>query len=571
MTTGWRLGVVLVFVAAIAATRAPAAAAEAMKWQWVYAPCNFQVDKAVDDLIALAKRAKAAGYNGMLVTDHKFGRFSDRPANYYANLKRVRQATDQIGVELIPCVMPVGYSNSILMNNPNLAEGIPVRDCPFIVRGGQAVLADAAELLPGGGFEEAAAKGFAGWDWMEGFGQSIVEDREVKHSGGASARMEHFSKGEGHGNCRIVKKLKLAPWRQYHLSLWMKTKDAAPAGSIRAAVLGAPDGRSLNFTDLRAKSTQDWTEHHVVFNTLEYGDVSVYIGIWGGQGGALWIDDMHLSPCAGVNLLRREGCPVQVAGDDGRTEYAEGKDFERWEYPRMGRVPWPGEYEVYHPEPPIRIPAGSRLRDGQALKVSYYHTVIIYGDQVCGCLRSEEFFRHLEEQVRRIREFWAPKKYFMSHDELRVAGQCGLCRSEKTTAGQVLAENVRRCAAIIRKAEPEAEVFVWSDMFDPHHNAVDRYYLVGSSLAGSWEGLDPAIRIANWNGGHRDGSLEFFAGRGHKQILAAYYDTADVKGQLEGWLQSAAKVRGVEGVIYTTWRNNYRDLEAFAEVLRAKR
>ena len=52
--------------------------------------------------------------------------------------------------------------------------------------------------------------------------------------------------------------------------------------------------------------------------------------------------------------------------------------------------------------------------------------------------------------------------------------------------------------------------------------------------------------------------------------MAAYYDAADPKAELTGWLTSAAKVQGVEGVMYTTWRQNYKDLEMFAEVLRER-
>ena len=563
---GWTCLLIAVLATAIARGEAPPAPT---KWQWVYAPCNFQVDARVDELLALAKRAKAAGYTGLLVTDSKFGRLQERPKNYYANLARFKTVADELGLDIVPAVCHVGYSNNTLQNDPNQAEGLAVRDAPFIVRGKEAVLADRENLLPGGGFEQAGPKGFTGWDWMDSFGQVIERDTAVKHSGAASARMGNFRKGEGHGNCRIVKKLALAPWRQYHLSVWIKTDGAAPAGDIRMAVL-APDGRSLNYAYLGVRPTQDWTQHHIVFNSLEYANLSLYLGIWGGQAGTIWVDDASLEPCAGVNMLRREGCPVRVTSDDGKQEYAEGRDFERWEYPKMGRVPYAGEYEPYHAEPPIRLAAGSRISDGQRLKVSFYHTVIIHEGQISGCLRSEELFGYMETEVRLIKQYLAPKKFFMSHDELRVAGQCGLCRKEGTTAGQLLAENVRRCAAVIRKAEPQAEIFVWSDMFDPHHNAVDKYYLVGSTLAGSWEGLDPAIRIANWNGGKRDASLAFFAGRGHKQILAAYYDAADPKAQLEGWLQSAAKVQGVDGVIYTTWRQNYKDLETFAKVLRGK-
>ena len=547
-----------------------------MPWRWVYFPLNFQVNERVDELLALMKRAKAAGYTGILFTDSKFGRLEGRPPNYYANLERTRKTAADLGLELIPCVCPVGYSNDILQNNPNLAEGIAVRDAPFIVRGKEAVLADRDELLPGGAFEEAKNGKLSGWDWMDGPGQSIVQDTATRHGGAASARMQDFRKGNEGGNCRLVKKVALTPWRQYHLSVWIKTKDAAPAGDLRVAVLapsapGGPAERELNFTNLGVKATQDWTEHAIVFNSLECTEANIYIGIWGGRAGTIWLDDASLRPCAAVNMLRREGCPIRVASEDGKTEYAEGRDFERWEYPKMGRVPWPGEFEVYHPEPPIRLAAGSRIRDGQHLRVSYYHTVTIYDGQVSGCMRSDELFGYMEKSVRLLKEFFGAKKYFMSHDELRVAGQCGLCRDGRSTAGQVLAENVRRCAAMIRRVEPHAEIFVWSDMFDPHHNAVDKYYLVGSSLKGSWEGLDPAIRIANWNAGHRDESLAWFAGRGHKQILAAYYDTGDVRSELEGWLNSAAKVKGVEGVIYTTWQNQYKDVEAFAEVLRGRR
>jgi hypothetical protein len=551
---------------------APAADLPASKpdsMRWVYAPLNFQVDARVDKLLALMKRAKDAGYTGLLVTDSKFGHMADRPANYYANLERTRKAAAELGLELIPACCPVGYSNDALQNNPNLAEGIAVRDAPFIVLQGEAVLADTKNLLPDGSFEDFRGNKWTGWDFVDGPGVSTVQDKTTKHGGAASLRMQDFAKGNEAANCRVSKRLALVPWRQYHLSIWIKTKDAAPAGDIRVAVL-APGSRNLNYTNLGVKATQDWTEHHIVFNSLENAEAQIYIGLWGGRGGTIWLDDAALRPCAGVNLLRRDGCPVLVTSDDGKTEYFEGKDYLPWEYPKMGRVPWPGEYEVYHPEPPIRLPPGSRLHIGERLKVSYYHAVTIYDGQVSGCLRSVELFGYMEKTVLDLKKYLGAKKYFMSHDELRVAGQCAHCRKEGVTAGQMLAENVKRCAAMIRGVEPQAEVFVWSDMFDPAHNAVDNYYLVGSTLKGSWEGLDPAIHIANWNFGHRDESLAFFAGRGHRQILAAYYDASDPKAELDSWLKSAAKVKGVDGVMYTTWQHKYTDLEKFMEILRGK-
>ena len=100
---------------------------------WVYATANFQVDASTDKLLALLKRARTAGYDGAVVTDYKFGKIDGRIDRYYRNLERTRLTAQKLGMELIPCVMPIGYSNSILQNNPNLAAGLPRAGLP--VRG----------------------------------------------------------------------------------------------------------------------------------------------------------------------------------------------------------------------------------------------------------------------------------------------------------------------------------------------------------------------------------------------------------------------------------------------------
>lgn len=115
---------------------------------------------------------------------------------------------------------------------------------------------------------------------------------------------------------------------------------------------------------------------------------------------------------------------------------------------------------------------------------------------------------------------------------------------------------------MIQGTAPGADIYVWSDMFDPHHNARDRYYLVQGTFKGSWEGLDPEVVIVNWHHGKRDESLKWFADRGHKQVIAGYYDGGH---DTKAWLESAARVPGVVGIMYTTWEANYDDLESFIE------
>ncbi len=199
---------------------------------------------------------------------------------------------------------------------------------------------------------------------------------------------------------------------------------------------------------------------------------------------------------------------------------------------------------------------------------SYYHIAVIYNDQVACCMSDEKLYDLLDWQVAHVRKNVAPDGYFLEHDEIRVQGYDLCCENTGKTPGEILADNVKRCTAIVRKYDPDKPVFVWSDMFDPTHNAAKtgRYYLVKGDgpWYGSWKGLPAEVTVVNWHGfpEHRLDSLEHFAKLGHKQILAGYYD-ADV-GRIDDWLADAAKVQGVVGVMYTTWRQNYADLEKFA-------
>src|SRR5262249_44292425 len=134
----------------------------------------------------------------------------------------------------------------------------------------------------------------------------------------------------------------------------------------------------------------------------------------------------------------------------------------------------------------------------------------------------------------------------------------------------LLADHVRRSTASVKDLNPKAQLVVWSDMFDPNHNAVDNYYLVNGSLRGSWDGLPRDIVIANWNGGEAGGTLQFFADRGHRQVIAGYYDADDLSG-FTGWDAAAKGVKGAYGFMYTTWDHKYDLLETYGEAIRSPR
>lgn len=557
---------------------APALAAPELGRRWVYLPLNFQVAANVDVAEKIMRRAAAAGYNGIVLADFKLNVLDRVPDFYFRNFARVQSIAKGLHLELIPSVAPMGYSDGIHAHDPNLAEGLPARDVPLKVTGRMAsVASDLGNALPGGGFEQAKkGQDFAGWDFQDFPGQATFFDTKVYHGGWASLRIED---GEGlrgqHGNRRVSKQVRVHPWRQYHGSVWIKSEKFTGANEVRLFALGS-DGRTLSFSHLGVKPDQEWHQHHVIFNSLANETVRLYLGCWGARGGKLWLDDAALEETAFVNLLRRPGCPLTITGADGSV-YEEGKDFAELRDPKMGTVPFAGEFEVYHPPPALTLLPGSRIKDGATLRAAFYHAVTIYENQVPCCLAAPGVFAAVEDQIRRVQRLCAPKTWFLQHDEIRVANWCAACNRPGRSAGQLLAENVRHCVELIRAVNPGARIIVWSDMFDPFHNATNDFYLVNGDLAGSWEGLPRDVMLCNWNSAKPAESLAFFAARGHRQVLAGYYDQ-DVR-RIRDWLGAATKATGdpartpgcVDGVMYTTWRNQYRDLEAFAEYAWGKR
>jgi hypothetical protein len=508
---------------------------------WLYCSQNLWVDKNIDDLEALLIRASKAGYTHLLLADSKFAKLGDMDARYFKNVDRVKSIAKAAGIEIVPALFPIGYSNDLLWHDPNLIEALPVTNALFVVRNGEARLEpDPAASLKGGDFSDLKL-----WTW---------HDPTVTASQGAAVIKD--PRGQ---NARIVQKVRLTPFRQYHISLRLKTESFAGTPEVKVIA----DGQVLNHNSLGVKPTQDWRTHHVVFNSLQHTEGSIYIGTWDGRTGSLWIDDATLEEVGLVNLVRRGGAPLIVARENGPA-LKEGQDFEPVTDPRMGNKPWKGAYDVWHEPPVIR----ASLPDGTRLRVNSHHAVTVHEDQAMICPSEPRTLELLRDQARRMHAAWGASGYMMSHDEIRVLNWCAACQARRLDAGALLAENTRACVRILRDTNPGGRIYVWSDMFDPHHDAKKDYYLVRGDLAGSWEGLDKDVTIVPWYFEKRAESLRWFAGRGHRQIIAGYYDHAPE--QIRQWLESASGIPGVEGVMYTTWERNYGDLDRFASAARER-
>ena len=535
---------------------------------WFYLPTNLLVDANVDRGIELLHRAANAGYTGVLLTDSKFCRWGQLPDRYESNVKRFREECRRLNLECFVAVCPVGYSNDLLNLDPNLAEGLPVLDVPFVVKDGHLVPEQpTTPILKNGGFEEHRNNNPVGWGFVDAPGATSFIDPHVKTEGSVSLRMQESGDNPS-PNWRAMQAINVEPFRYYHISVMVKTEDF-PTADTRIAVLTA-DGRSLNLHMPRLKPTDDWRRIDITFNSLEYKTINLYFGTWGATRGKIWWDDAKVEQAGFVNVLRRDGTPFTVKSEDGTTVFAEGRDFENIVDPKLGNDPYPGCYTAWHVPPVVRIPTGSRIAEGQRVLVSFTHATIIYEEQVSCCMANAKFRELLKWQIEQVHKNIEPDGYFMSHDEIRQGGWDGDCVASDKTTAEILADNLAFCVETIRKTDPGKPIAVWSDMFDPTHNAQKTgwYYLVKESgpWFGSWEKLPSDVIVANWNSNPaiRKESLKHFSERGNLQILAGYYD-ADPVDAIQSWMRDAVANPGFNGVIYTTWENKYDHLEAFAE------
>jgi hypothetical protein len=164
----------------------------------------------------------------------------------------------------------------------------------------------------------------------------------------------------------------------------------------------------------------------------------------------------------------------------------------------------------------------------------------------------------------------------MQYDEIRQMNSCAECRAKNMSAGQLLAWNVGQAIHTFQSIfGQEVSLYTWSDMFDPYHNAVKNYFYVEGDLAGSWKGLPAGVTVMNWNLDNLRNSLTWFSGADshqpvkHDQIIAGFYDRGDAAAQATVDLQQARGIPGVKGMMYTTWVDDYTQLDKFAQAARA--
>jgi hypothetical protein len=531
-----------------------------LPYRLVYAGHNLASDSELQNLLDVMRRAAAAGYNGIVLADWRIQTVEKVPDKYLKNITAVAAVATKLNLMIYPMMSAANQAQGILTHDPNLAEGMPVRSAPFLVKKGQAdIIADPAVHLRGGDFEQSQGNKVAGWDIHDKPGQTTAVDRMVRHGGLQSLRLNNSGKPVFKGGSDSISQIiEVSPARQYHLSAWVKTENLSAVDKVRHAVL-TPAGQPLSLTEWDIKRNQDWVQYHTVFNSQNQKRVRLEFRISPGKEGKVWIDDVQLEEVGLLNILRRNGCPLTVKGDDGYT-YREGRDYD---IIRDDKMSINGKLSSYHQAPVIKILPGSRICEGQVLRVSYYHAVAVGKGKQTACLSDEKVHSLLKKDIEDLDGRLKPAGIFLNYSDIRIANWCESCRAKNLTPGRLLADHIARSAQIVREVNPRMKVLVWSDMFDPYQNAIDHYYLVNGSLVGSWQGLSPEVIIVNVNQTAKyPDSLRWFDERMHSQIVSVCFDNGPQASRKR--LEGMRSLPEPSGVMYLTANNRYEDLEHFA-------
>lgn len=276
--------------------------------RWVYTTANLDSDANLARMLQFLDEWKQVGITHMLLSESKTGRLNMVGERYFANVKKFLEAAKERNIEIVLGVFPVGYGGSLLVHDGNMAAGMPARNIPFVVQNGVAVPEPDPLPLKNGDFEQAEGDKLADWTQPHaGAGTSV--DREVKHGGSASLRIEVDKlPRDANGTARLEQTFPVKPFRHYRLSVWAKTENLRGADAESFVIATSSGGKRRNtYTNLGISENQDWTQHQLIFNTLEATELRFTIGVSGARGGTLWLDDLTIEPAGLMHVLRRQG------------------------------------------------------------------------------------------------------------------------------------------------------------------------------------------------------------------------------------------------------------------------
>ncbi|HJW87745.1 MAG TPA: hypothetical protein VJ440_14020, partial [Candidatus Brocadiaceae bacterium] len=522
-----------------------------------YVSSKLDNDGEVGNVCSVVRSAAGAGFNGMVFSSPGLERLGVEFSGYAKRLKEVASVCKENNIEIIPMVFSLNSDDSTVFHDKNLVEGLPVKDAPFIVWNGDAVLVpDQSVRFPNGGFEDYVGDQIKLYQLQDVAVQVIFADKSVHKEGKASLRFEKQEQDAGTKGY-VAQEVRVKPYRSYKVTFWVKTEGLNPPTSFLPQVHGK-DSRILMELNPVLQTIGDWRRMTFGFNSCDNSTVKIYLGLSNWVSGKLWVDDLSIEEVAPLNVLSRPGTPVAIRNKKTGATYEESCDFAPIVDSKMN-------FRFDHDEPLVKIVPNSSIKDDDRLLISFYQGIALHESQVSFCMSEPKLFELWHDQALAIHEAIAPNKYFLNVTQVRAGGTCETCKLRGISMAQILGDCVTRQMGVVREINPNAEVFIWSDMLDDNHNARNNYYLVDGDLTGSWNYIPKDLIIVCWYHKLRNESMHHFSSQGFKTLACVNSDKG--VGEIKDWLQALKNTPDANGAMYTSFENDYTKLASFGRVV----
>ena len=523
-------------------------------------------DASLARTLDVATNAAAGGFTGIVLDSgihgegFDFHRFTSDRAD---RAHKVQRRCAELGLEVCPVIWSVGRAHALVDYDPSLAEGLPIRDVPYVAKAGRAVFDPGPDAVVGDC----------------GFG----ETNKTIRPNPATGRITNAERS-------IERFLKLKPCRLYRCTAKAKVKGIRGDGnrtlyvgydlhvegvrrSTRADV--KTPNRSERETAIMLKRDSDWMDVCLDFVTLETGETYViFMMDYASQAGTIWVKDVKLREIGLQKLVVRPGAPVVVRDAATGRVYRPGVDY-------VEPACWRSEHaKVPHDNPKDRdvelvLPGGSAIRPGTKLLVDAYVMARRSNEQVCACMSNPAVYDYFEKSAdAAVKVFGPAKRWFLQMDEIRAGNTCLDCAKRgEANMGKIYADCLRRQLEILRRRVPDAEVMFWSDMVDPSFSAADwrkgkDYFLCGGDFWDSRRLVPKELVPCPWYDlkAARE-AMEYYAKAGVRTIYATYYDVDTLDcDRCRGSIELINRIPGCRGFIYTTFAKKYKLLKDFGKM-----
>lgn len=524
--------------------------------------------------------AAACGYNAVVLQG--LDRDADgKDAAYQRYLGQVVELCDRLDVEVIPYVWSCGWRGGL---DANAIEAYSPIEVPFVARDGQATVNPfEAIAFENGGFEELrysaaqAVVGFKGWS-LDAFGKLMSCDTETVHGGTYAVLADLGGQAPVTNSMArtISDEFRVPGGRLYRADAWFRAEGLAEETELQLVVYA--DGKWTAARSWRPRTDGEWEKVSVYFDLKADATVRVYTGTWTGRPqGRFWVDDVKLTNITHRRgVVRRDGVGFSVRSAATGRVYEEGVDYA----PVAGLtgVPQIAQTTDETPELTLTLPEGSAIADGEELVVTYSPPMrgAIFDAETgkesyyAYCMSNPPLWDEVVRSAKGIARRLNPRRWFLNVDEIRCGGTCEQCLARHTDMAHILADFMNHEYRTIRSLTPDAEIWSWSDMLCPHHNAHDDYYNCLGTYAGVWELIPKDILIMDWYHvpDHFQECEDFFRTNGFRTACGGYYDQDDLI-ETTNLVEIMNTVPGELGFMYCTWKTppRYEFLAGISECL----